>query len=62
MRRNKSLKISVAILIIALGIMYINFQFYSFSDWVVRTVGIIMLMCIALISYNTVKSIKSIKS
>lgn len=59
MRKNKQMKISMAILIIALVIMYINFQFYSFSDWVVRADGIIMLLCIPLVSYNAVKAIKS---
>ena len=59
MRKNKQMKISMAILIIALVIMYINFQFYSFSDWVVRADGIIMLLCIPMVCYNTVKAIKS---
>lgn len=57
--RNKPLVISLAILIIALAIMFINFQFYSFSDWVVRADGVIMLLCIPLVTYNTVKTIKS---
>lgn len=57
--RNKPLVISLAILIIALAIMFINFQFYLFSDWVVRANGVIILLCIILVSYNTVKSIKS---
>lgn len=59
MRRNKPLIISLAILTIALAIMFINFQFYSFSDWVVRADGVIMLLCIPLVTYNTVKTIKS---
>lgn len=59
MRRNKPLIISLVILIIALAIMFINSQFYSFSDWIVRADGVIILLCIPLVTYNNTKKINS---
>ena len=55
MKNKKSFMVSMVIMIIALLIMVINSNFYSFSDWVVRIDGIILILCKPLVTYNTVK-------
>lgn len=55
MKNRKPLIISLGIMIITIGLMFINFCFYSFSDWIVRIDGIIMLLCIPVVTYNTIK-------
>ncbi|MBU3137045.1 hypothetical protein KPL39_12290 [Clostridium gasigenes] len=51
--------ISITIMIIALGSMAINFCFGSFPDWAVRVIGIVMLVNIAILTYASVKRMKS---
>lgn len=46
---------SMTILIITLVVFIINYVVHPFTDWIVRTNGIIMLLSIAVVSFNTVR-------
>lgn len=52
------LNTSIIILLITIIIILINFNFYQFNDWIIRSIGIIMIINISIISYNTVKITK----
>lgn len=52
------LNTSIIIILITIIIILINFNFYQFNDWIIRSIGIIMIISIPIISYNTVKIIK----
>jgi len=51
--------ISRLVMIIALGFMAINFILYSFPDFLVRLVGIIILIDLMSLSYSNVKAHKT---
>lgn len=50
--------ISEIVMIAALVFMFINAGFYSFPDWAVRADGVIILIGIPVVTYNTVKLIR----
>lgn len=52
------LNTSIIILLITIIIILINFNFYQFNDWIIRSIGIITIINIPIISYNTVSIIK----
>ena len=51
--------ISRLVMIIALGFMAINFILYSFPDFLVRLVGIVILIDLMSFSYSNVKAHKT---
>ncbi|MBE0450943.1 MAG: hypothetical protein IBX70_08870 [Clostridia bacterium] len=47
--------VSFAIMIFALLIMGINGTFYAMSDWVIRIVGIVMMINLVVLVYSLMK-------
>lgn len=53
MKSKKELVISMLLLVFTLIIFIINKSFYNFADWIIRLNGILMLLCIPVVTYYT---------
>lgn len=61
MKRKGLFIVSMIIMIIALGSMAVNWFVVPFPDWIVRSIGIIMLVDIAIVVYSLVSFSKNNK-
>nr|WP_320023952.1 hypothetical protein [uncultured Acetobacterium sp.] len=55
MKNSYLLPVTLVIMTLSLGLMFINRMILPMPDWVVRSNGIIMLISLAALSYSTAK-------
>ncbi|MBI4858577.1 MAG: hypothetical protein HY818_17720 [Acetobacterium woodii] len=55
MKNSYLLPVTLVIMTLSLGLMFINRMIFPMPDWVVRSIGIIMLINLAALSYTTAK-------